>query len=145
MGRDTRNALILLFAVLIAGATPWQWPKTAIVGDTGTILGGTTPINIGAPPLAYSGTSSGTVGLTSGVLVTAGAFTRVLTVQTLPASTCNTWLQPGGGAAVVGAGALVQGGGGAYTFGTAGAPLPTTNITAITDCVSPQTVLLVGG
>ena len=145
MGRDTRNALLVMFALMLMAAAPWQWPKTAVVDDTGTIRGGLVPLTVGAAPLTYTSPTSGTAGTSSGVLITAGAFTRVVTVQTLPASTCNTWLQPSGAAAVVGTGALVAAGGGAYTFGTVAAPMPAGNITAITDCGSPQTVTLVGG
>lgn len=137
--------VLLPVGLVVSAPAPWQWPKTAIVGDFGAVLGGATPLNTSGGSLAYGGPTSGTVGTSSGVLVTAGAFRQVLTVQTLPGSTCNTWLAPAGGTAAVNAGALVQGGGGAFTFGTPAAPLPTANITAITDCGSPQTVLLVGG
>jgi hypothetical protein len=95
-------------------------------------------------PLAYSGSTSASVGTTSTQIAAAGAYTTALTVTTLPASTTNVWLGIGV-PAVVGTGILVQAGGGGFSFGGPGAPIPTGAINAITDGGSAQSVALAGG
>src|ERR1700750_1276757 len=86
-----------------------------------------------AAPPAYHGPWSATVGTTSGVLVAAGAYSTAFTIQTLPGSTGNIYLRPDGSAAVVQTGILIFAGGGSWTFGSLSNPLPTGNLTAITD------------
>jgi hypothetical protein len=49
-------------------------------------------------------------------IVAAGLAPRFLTIQTAPTSAGNLWLNPTGGAAVVGAGVFVASGGGSFTF-----------------------------
>jgi hypothetical protein len=95
--------------------------------------------------LAYQNPALGTANTSSGVLVTAGQFARSVTISTLPTSTTNVWLNPSGQSAIAGSGACVLAGGGSYTFGGAEAPMPTANITAITDGAAAQTVTIVGG
>lgn len=97
------------------------------------------------PNLSYTGPFSGFVGSGSAVLVASGTYRRTFTVQTLPGSTSNVWLRPDGSTAASGTGCLAQAGGGAYTFGTNAAPLPTANVTAISDGPSGQAVLISGG
>lgn len=95
--------------------------------------------------LAYTLSSSGTVGVGSGTLLAAGAVVQSLVVQTLIGSTSNVFLNPTGGAATVNSGIQVYGGGGSVVFGPGGYPVPTGAITAITDGTGSQVVTLVGG
>ena len=122
------------------------WTKLGALTISGPLPAGTNAIgSVTVAALTYSSTVSGSVAITSGTLVTAGAFTRALTIATLPASTTNVWLNPSGGAAAVGSGIMVAAGGGSVTFGTMALPIPTGNITAITDAGTTQAVSLVGG
>lgn len=137
----------------------------SIVANTGTVAGAVsgghvqatiaTPLPAGInaigsvattiPGLTYGSTVTGTVGTGSSTLVAAGTFARTLLISTLPTSTTNVWLNPSGGAAAVGSGLMVAAGGGSVVFGTQAQPMPTGNITAITDGGSSQPVALCGG
>lgn len=105
--------------------------------------GGSIPIVVN--PLAYTASTSGSVATTSGTLVAAGTYTKVLQICTLPTSTTNVWLNVTGGSAVVSTGVPVYAGGGCANFGSAALPVPTAAITAITDSGGSQTVTLAGG
>lgn len=135
-----------------------QAPFTPLVGQIVTVPQGNITLVVGSqfnasvaaqetvPPLTYTGPYSGVVGSGSAVLVASGTYKRTFTIQTLPSDTSNVWLRADGSTAVSGTGGLVQGGGGSYTFGGSnGAPLPTQNVTAISDGPSGQTVLITGG
>lgn len=102
------------------------------------------PVSDDAPALAYATPLAVAVGLASGPLVAAGAYKKILTIATLPASTNNVWLHPDGSASAVGTGICVKQGGGSVTFGTEVSPMPTGIITAITDAGAPQTVTING-
>lgn len=132
-----------------SGQTTGNGSAATTATNTGTIAGavsgGKMQIQATVPTLAYSAPTTGTAGTSSGTLIAAGAFTRILTIATLPASTTNVWLNPAGGASVVGQGHLVGAGGGSWTYGTAASPMPTTLITAITDGGGGQTVTITGG
>jgi hypothetical protein len=131
----------------IAAVTQANTAALSVTSGTGApaLLAG--PLQIGpALTLSYSLSGALSVGTTSGQLVAAGALGRTLQVCTLPASTTNVWLNPAGGAAVVGQGVRVPAGGtGCPTFGTGNLPMPTGQINAITDSGSAQNVTLVGG
>ena len=131
---------------LIASSTP-DVSNISVGFDPGSSLpAGTNAIgNVGTAVLAYTTSGSGSAATTSGSLVTAGQFTRVLQIQTLPTSTTNVWLNITGGAATVNSGICVASGGGSVIFGGPALPMPTAAITAITDGTSAQTVLIVGG
>jgi hypothetical protein len=57
-----------------------------------------------------------TCGTATTQIVAAGLAPRWLTIQTAPTSAGNLWLNPTGGAAVVGSGVFVASGGGSFTF-----------------------------
>ena len=57
-----------------------------------------------------------TCGTATTQIVAAGLAPRFLTIQTAPTSAGNLWLNPTGGAAVVGSGVFVASGGGSFTF-----------------------------
>jgi hypothetical protein len=99
----------------------------------------------GTVAVAYSGPTSASVGTSSGTLITAAAYTRAVQICTLPTSTSNVWLRLDGGTAAPNVGVPVWGGGGCTSIGTPALPMPTGNITAITDGGSSQTVTLAGG
>jgi hypothetical protein len=133
-----------------------QAPFTPLVGQLVTVPQGNISLAVGSqfsagpspasvPSLSYAEPSSGFVGSGSAVLVASGTYSRTFTVQTLPNSTTNVWLRPDGSTAVPNTGCLVQAGGGAYTFGTNAAPLPTANVTAVSDNSGGQAVLISGG
>jgi hypothetical protein len=96
-----------------------------------------------ASTLAYTVSESVTVTATSGIAVPAGTCTTTLTLQNTD-SVHNIWINPTGGAAVVGAGCLISAGGGSYTFGGIANPVPTSNITAISDGGSPNLAVMGG-
>lgn len=127
-------------------ATALGTPADAPYGGTGTasVIAALKAIAGETAPMAYSGAPAGTAQLTSGRLVQAGTYTRTFTITTLPSSTSNVWLNPNGAAAVNEWG-FVAAGGGSFTFGTKSYPLPVGDLMAITDGVSPQTVLISGG
>ena len=114
---------------------------------TPTIVYGsfTATVTTAAPTLAYGASTSVSVGITSGVIITAATYSTALMLCTLPASTSNVWLNLTGGAAVVGKGTPIAAGGGCATFGPGDQPVPTAAITAITDSGSPQSITLSGG
>jgi len=93
----------------------------------------------------YTASTSASVATTSGTLFAAGAYTRSLTLCTLPSSTTNVWLNPTGAAAVASAGVPIWAGGGCTTFGTTALPMPTSAVTAITDGATAQTLTVAGG
>ena len=99
---------------------------------------------VGTPPLTYTGNASATVGTSSGPLFTAGTYTRVVLICTLPGSTANVWLRLDGSAAAPSTGVVVNSGGGCTPIGPV-LPMPTATVTAITDGVTAQTVTLAGG
>jgi hypothetical protein len=103
------------------------------------------PSYVTTPALTYAAPGSASVATTSGVLAASGAYTRTLTVCTLPTSTSNVWMNAAGGTATVNSGLPVYAGGGCVGFGGSGLPLPTTAISAITDGASAQPVTLAGG
>ena len=111
----------------------------------GIQVGSSNPLPVRSPPLAYSGSASATVGTSSGVLFAPGTYSRMVQVCTLPASTANVWLRLDGSAAAANTGVVVQSGGGCAYIGPAFLPLPTANVTAITDGGVSQTVTLAGG
>lgn len=94
--------------------------------------------------MRYIGPPTAVVGITSSPLITAGTYLEVIRIQTLPSSTSNVWLRADGTDSVVQTGILVALGGGFVVFGREGLPIPTANITAVTDGDTPQTVLLAG-
>jgi hypothetical protein len=94
--------------------------------------------------VTYAGSPSASVGTTSGTLVTAGAYTTILEVCTLPGSIANVWLRPDGGTAAPNQGIPVFANGGCTSFGTPALPIPTANINAMTDGGVAQTVTLAG-
>lgn len=110
---------------------------------TGTFWQAVQPTSVA--PLTYTTNGAVSVGTTSGVLVAAGGCGRSLIVGTQPGSTSNVWLNVAGGEAAVGSGIMMGRGGGSFSFGGAGAPIPTAQINAITDGVSAQSVWLAGG
>jgi hypothetical protein len=133
-----------------------QSPYTPAVGQIVTVPQGNIALVVGSqfnagpapaaiPALSYIEPSFGFVGNISAVLVAAGTYSRALTIQTLPGSTSNVWLRLDGSIAASETGCLVAASGGIYTFGTNAAPLPTGNITAISDGLGGQTVLISGG
>lgn len=136
-----------------------QSPFTPSVGQLVTVPQGSITLVVGsqftaapgsvttgkAPPLTYSPIVSGSVGTTSNVLIPSGAFSTTVTIQTQPGSTGNIWLRPDGSVAVSGSGPYIFAGGGSYTFGTPAVPMPTADITAITDAGVPQKVSISGG
>ena len=85
--------------------------------------------NAGVAPLTYTLNGAGTVTTSSAVLLAAAAAGTSVTLQNNGA--VDVWLNPTGGAAVVGLGAKIFANGGSYTYGTTGNPLPTGAITAI--------------
>jgi hypothetical protein len=120
-------------------------PGQIVVGGAGISTGNPLPSQAVVPPMAYAGAGSATVATTSGLLISAGSYTRVLTIQTLPGSTGNVFLRCDGSPAAVNSGQCVFAGGGSFSFGTPASPMPIGNITAITDAGAPQTVMLSGG
>jgi hypothetical protein len=130
-------------SALVSSSNPL--PSQVVVSGVAVSAGNPLPSQQIIPPMAYSGPGSATVGTSSGTLISAGAYTRVVTIQTLPGSTGNIFLRCDGTSAVVSTGQCIFAGGGSYTFGTPTSPMPTGNITAITDAGAPQTVLLSGG
>ena len=112
-------------------------PGTAFAGEIligGEQLGPSNPVPVSSDaPAAYLSQASilatASVPTASTTIVAANTCSRVLTIWTAPGSTGNVWLNPAGGAAVVGQGALISQGGGSFTFD----PVPTAAITAISD------------
>ena len=107
------------------------------------------PVQNVAPPLAYTTSTSASIGQVSSTLIVPGSFETCLTIQTIPGATGeaagNVWLNATGGAAVVGQGCCIVGGGGSWIFGTQGSPLPTGPINAITDGGTAVMVAISGG
>jgi hypothetical protein len=103
------------------------------------------PITASTPPLSYSTSGALSVGTTSGVLITGGTYTKSLLICALQNSTANVWLNVVGGTAVAAQGIELGAGGGCALFGSTALPVPTANITAITDGGSAQTVTVSGG
>lgn len=96
-------------------------------------------------PLSYGAGGTLSAAITSGVLFTAGTYSKVATFCTLPTSTANVWLNLAGGTAAVNAGTPVYGGGGCTTLGTQSLPMPTSAVTSITDGASAQILTVSGG
>lgn len=103
------------------------------------------PVEDGGRTMTYAAPETAAVGTGSAILIPAGAFANRVTIATLPGSTTNVWLRPDGSPAVASTGICVKAGGNSVTFGVEALPLPTANITAITDAGAPQTVTIVGG
>lgn len=130
---DDAGAILALGTVVAQGVVEIGWLET-IAANTGA-----------GATLTYTLNSTVSVGTGSGVLAAAGLVDSFLSITTAPASAANIWLNPSGGAAVVGAGIPVFGGGGSVTFGRGGQyPLPAGNLTAISDSGSVS-VALSGG
>ena len=145
-----RTLLAALIALLPAAAWAQSTAMPVLPGfltTTGCKNGQSVCFVPSAGPLAYSLSTSASVGTSSGTLLAAGAANRALLICTLPASSANVWLNLTGGAAVASAGVAVPGGGGCALL-SSGGPLPlpaATAITAITDGGSSQTVTISGG
>jgi hypothetical protein len=144
-------ALVAAFAVtafaqriVVPNADGTQSSAVALYSG-GAQVGAANPLPVGTPKLAYSGPASATVGTSSGVLFAQGAYSRLVQVCTLLSSTANVWLRLDGGVAAANAGVAVPAGGGCAYLGPAFLPLPTANVTAITDGGVSQTVTLTGG
>lgn len=121
-------------------------PETALRSNSNPVSDANPlPQKLLVPPLTYEGPGVLTVGVASGVLITPGTYARTMTIQTLPGSTNNVFLRNDGSPAAVNTGAMCKAAGGTFTWGTTGMPLPTGNITAITDAGAPQTVMITGG
>jgi hypothetical protein len=112
----------------------------------GAAVSPTNPMPIGVTPgtLAYTASTTGSAGTSSGTLITAAQY-HLVKICTLFSSTSNVWLGMTGGTAAVGSGLGIPAGGGCKTLGSADTPMPTSAITAITDGGSAQTVTIVGG
>jgi len=117
--------------------------KQYVDGLVATMSGGGSVVTVS--PLAYIGPHALTVQITSALLIAAGTHTTALTIQTLPGDPGNVWLRLDGSNAAPNTGVLVSGYGGSRSFGAPGFPVPSGNITAITDGGVPQTVLVSGG
>lgn len=134
MPTNDAMALVALGSVVAQGVTE--------IGLLGTIATNTAGSSVS---LAYTLNSAATVSASSGVLVATGAVHTFLSITTLTSGTADVWLNPSGGAAVVGSGVPVFAGGGNVTFGKGGQyPLPTGNLTAISSSGSVS-VALAGG
>ncbi len=117
----------------VPGEALLVWNGTTFDRATGSASRGT-DVNIKrVGNLSYTVCTTGTVGAATGTLTNAGTLTGSLTITSPVSSTANVWLNPTGGSAVVGAGHLVAAGGGSFTYGGPGVPLPSGNITAISD------------
>jgi hypothetical protein len=137
--------LLLVPTVLWSQSPPrWAGALTGLADFNGNQFSSANPFPVRSAPLAYSGASSASVTTVSSQIVAAGVYTKALTIATLPASMTNVWLGIGV-PAVVGTGILVNGGGGGFSFGGLGAPVPTGAINAITDGTAAQSVALAGG
>lgn len=114
-------------------------------GDVLTVLYDlpTQPVSI--PPLVYTGGAVASVGITTGVLVTAGQYKRALVITSLPGSINPVWLRADGQNAVIRTGILLAPNGGSVVFGNAAFPIPTAAINAITEGASAVNVTLAGG
>lgn len=134
-------------ALGVAADPPWSGSGpgaiTGILKAIWAAIGGI--LNFAIAPMAYIGPPFATVGTTSAVLIPAGTYTRALTIQTAPNALTNVWLRADGTPAAPNTGILCQAAGGSVSFGGPQYPLPTGNITAITDGGGPQTVFLSGG
>ena len=129
-----------VFAALVALVASPALSQTGCPAGVG--IGCMAPVSTG---LTYSGAASATAGTSSATLIAAGAYTRILTICTLPTSSSNVWVRADGGTAASGTGLPIYAGGGCTTFGTQAQPMPTAAITAITDGTASQTVTLAGG
>jgi hypothetical protein len=93
--------------------------------------------------LTYQAPQVATVAPSSTSIVTAGAFVSLIVLHLSSPANATVWLNPSGGAAVVGQGIPLIAGAPPVTFGTPSLPLPTAAITAISEGVS-QNVSIVG-
>ncbi len=91
------------------------------------------PISYSAPAAPVSVTTSSTL------ILTAGAYTKFLTLCTTPATVGNVWLNLAGGTAVSGTGMYIPASGGCVTI-----PPPTAAIYGISDS-GTATVTVQGG
>jgi hypothetical protein len=105
----------------------------------------TQPLPIGAAKLAYSASTSATVATSSGTLFAAATYSRVVKLCTKLTDTATVWLSLTGGTAAANSGLPIWGGGQCRTLGTVETPMPSSAVTAITDGVSSQTLLVSGG
>lgn len=151
--------LAILAAILALPVSAWGQSTAApvspgsetTVGCPGSFLScwkpysSTNPLPVGPGSIAYTASTTGTVGTSSGTLVAAGTYGGVLQICTLPTSTTNVWLNIVGGTAVANSGMPVAAGGGCAYFGPGGPPVPTAAITAITDGAVSQDVAVMGG
>jgi hypothetical protein len=101
----------------------------------------------GGGSVTYAAPPSASVGTTSAVLIAAGTYKQVIQIQTLPSGTCDVFFNPAGGTAIAGQGAAAEApsGGGSFLFSATGpVPLPTGNLTAITDGSGACPVMILG-
>jgi hypothetical protein len=116
-----------------------------ILGSASILVLCASPV-LAQTPQTYAASSAATVNTTSGLLFSAGAFQRFLQICTLPGSTGNVWLNLAGGTAVVSQGTIVYANGGCTTFSGGGPlPVPKSQVNAITDGGSAQSVAYAGG
>jgi hypothetical protein len=95
--------------------------------------------------LRYKASVNQLVGVTSGILVEAGQYERVLHIQTLPGSTGRIYLRLDGSRSEPRTGLMIDANGGSISFGMHGLPMPHRAIHAVTDDEVPQEVLISGG
>jgi hypothetical protein len=132
--------------IVITGTLPGfaSAPAVTISGSLPS-FGSTQTVNVTASTMSYATSGTASVGTSSGTLVTSGTYSTNLLICTLPGSTTHVWLNLTGGTAVVNSGAEVPENGGCFPFTTGGMHIPSSNITAITDSGSAQTVTVNGG
>ncbi len=105
-----------------------QTPSRVVEGFVEMALDGNGAPQARAATLAYTASTSGTAGTTSGTLITAGQFKSYLVLSNATAN--PVWLGVTGAAAVVGSGLLLAANG-QLVFSAQTIPIPTSAITAI--------------
>ncbi len=105
-----------------------QTPGRVVEGVVEMALDGSGVPQARAATLAYTASTSGTAGTTSGTLITAGQFKNYLILSNATAN--PVWLGLTGAAAVVGSGLLLAANG-QLVFSAQAIPIPTSAITAI--------------
>jgi hypothetical protein len=105
-----------------------QTPGRVVEGVVEMVLDGNGTPQARAATLAYTASTSGTAGITSGTLLTAGQFKNYLVLSNATAN--PVWLGVTGAAAVVGSGLLLAANG-QLVFSAQAIPIPTAAVTAI--------------